>query len=190
MLDGLYQNRCTQKSLRNGLKCAHEVVPGRYMACCPVHDDKTPSLSISDGGKGILLHCHAGCSTDSVLSSLGLKPSDLFHENSKTNGNGMCLELPSELQYLVPQSPSGGMPKSVVMDNVVYTYAARYDYRDANKDTVLVVIRYENGGKKTFRQYTPVEGGFQPVGLKRQKVPVYRLPDLLEAQSNKHIYVS
>jgi len=34
-----------------------------FKARCPVHDDRTPSLSIGTGRNGIvLLHCHAGCS--------------------------------------------------------------------------------------------------------------------------------
>ena len=32
------------------------------MACCPVHDDRSPSLSISAGKDGkVLVRCHAGC---------------------------------------------------------------------------------------------------------------------------------
>ena len=50
-----------------------------FMARCPVHDDRTPSLSINqaDGGR-ILLHCWAGCETTAVLAALGLTWSDLF----------------------------------------------------------------------------------------------------------------
>ena len=36
---------------------------------CPVHNDTSPSLSVStkDNGRGILLNCHAGCSFDDLL---------------------------------------------------------------------------------------------------------------------------
>lgn len=38
-----------------------------YLVYCPSHDDKTPSLSVSDGDNGKLLwHCHAGCTSESV----------------------------------------------------------------------------------------------------------------------------
>jgi len=41
------------------------------LARCPSHDDRTPSLSISDGeGGGILVHCHAGCSQAAVIDAL------------------------------------------------------------------------------------------------------------------------
>lgn len=44
---------------------------GEGSACCPAHEDKTPSLSISDGRNGWpVLFCHAGCSQDEVLDAL------------------------------------------------------------------------------------------------------------------------
>ena len=36
------------------------------MARCPAHDDRTPSLSISDGNNQLLTHCHAGCDPGAV----------------------------------------------------------------------------------------------------------------------------
>jgi len=35
-----------------------------YMACCPGHDDKNPSLSLKEKNGKALLHCFAGCSQD------------------------------------------------------------------------------------------------------------------------------
>jgi putative DNA primase/helicase len=42
-----------------------------WMACCPAHHDREPSLSIreTDDGK-ILVHCHAGCDQDDVIAAL------------------------------------------------------------------------------------------------------------------------
>ena len=45
---------------------------------CPAHEDKTASLSVGQGQKGAVVHCHAGCATDAVLNGIGLKPADLF----------------------------------------------------------------------------------------------------------------
>ena len=42
----------------------------RGMACCPAHDDRTPSLGVSLGRQAILFHCFAGCDQQSVLSAL------------------------------------------------------------------------------------------------------------------------
>lgn len=44
---------------------------GRGTACCPAHDDQTPSLSLADGTDGrLLLHCHAGCSFADIQAAL------------------------------------------------------------------------------------------------------------------------
>ncbi|MEW6572574.1 MAG: CHC2 zinc finger domain-containing protein [Bacillota bacterium] len=50
-----------------------------WVACCPAHDDKHPSLSVGTGRNGrVLLHCYSGCSFHEILSALGLdyKPQD------------------------------------------------------------------------------------------------------------------
>ena len=51
----------------------------RWMAKCPAHPDRMPSLSIGTGADGrTLLNCHAGCSVDSILEVSGLSRRDLF----------------------------------------------------------------------------------------------------------------
>lgn len=56
-----------------------------YIACCPAHDDKNPSLSVSQSSDGekILFNCFAGCSTEAILSSMGLSKTDLFIDAAK-----------------------------------------------------------------------------------------------------------
>lgn len=58
-----------------------ETAPGQFIACCPAHDDRNPSLSIKelDGG-GLLLHCFAGCESSDVMASIGLTLADLYPE--------------------------------------------------------------------------------------------------------------
>jgi len=41
-----------------------------WMARCPAHQDKTPSLSISDRDGKVLVHCFTGCSQDEVIAGL------------------------------------------------------------------------------------------------------------------------
>lgn len=54
---------------------------GQWQAKCPAHADRSPSLSVKDGGNGlILMHCFGGCGTDAVLEALGLTLTDLFPE--------------------------------------------------------------------------------------------------------------
>ena len=54
----------------------------RWLACCPAHPDKSPSLSISMGAEGVLLKCFAGCETSDVAGALGLTMRDLFHTDT------------------------------------------------------------------------------------------------------------
>ncbi len=42
-----------------------------WIARCPAHDDRTPSLSILDADdRTVLVHCHAGCEQDAVIAAL------------------------------------------------------------------------------------------------------------------------
>jgi putative DNA primase/helicase len=42
-----------------------------FIACCPAHDDRTPSLSIKITTEGkLLVHCHAGCGQQQVIEAL------------------------------------------------------------------------------------------------------------------------
>lgn len=67
---------------------------GQWAARCPAHEDRKPSLSISDGLDGrILLHCHAGCETETVLAALGMVPGDLFADAPSSNGTGFQIEV-------------------------------------------------------------------------------------------------
>jgi DNA primase len=49
-----------------------------WMALCPAHEDRNPSLSISLHDGTMLHHCHAGCSKEAVLAALKIGPRDLF----------------------------------------------------------------------------------------------------------------
>jgi putative DNA primase/helicase len=41
-----------------------------YIARCPAHEDRNPSLAINEREGKILVHCHAGCSQEAVLAAL------------------------------------------------------------------------------------------------------------------------
>ncbi len=53
--------------------------PGKWLARCPAHDDRSPSLAVklADDGR-LLVHCFAGCDLESVVAAVGLTLSDLF----------------------------------------------------------------------------------------------------------------
>lgn len=56
---------------------------GAWLARCPAHADKRPSLSIRDTDNGaVLIHCFAGCTAHEVVAAVGLELSDLFPPRS------------------------------------------------------------------------------------------------------------
>ena len=60
---------------------------GKYLAACPAHKDRTPSLGIREAGDGtVLLRCWAGCETSAVLGALGLEWRDLFPRKRSSRG--------------------------------------------------------------------------------------------------------
>jgi len=60
-----------------------QMKPNHWMACCPAHDDKTPSLSITERSDRILIYCHAGCEAEDVLIKAGLSWNDLYRNQLK-----------------------------------------------------------------------------------------------------------
>lgn len=56
-----------------------------WIARCPAHDDKNPSLSISSASDGrTLLKCHAGCEFKAVVAALGVSAAQLYPTDSRT----------------------------------------------------------------------------------------------------------
>lgn len=60
---------------------------GKYMACCPCHNDRKQSLSIGRGEKGVVLKCHAGCDTHDIIARVGIKPRDLFYDAERKSSD-------------------------------------------------------------------------------------------------------
>lgn len=63
------------------LSSVRRIGEGRWIARCPSHADRSPSLSIRETEDGrTLLHCFASCSIEEVLVALGLDFDALFPE--------------------------------------------------------------------------------------------------------------
>jgi hypothetical protein len=63
------------------LERVRQTGPDRWLASCPAHPDRSPSLSVRELGDGrILMRCFALCDTEDVLSTIGLTFSDLYPE--------------------------------------------------------------------------------------------------------------
>lgn len=56
---------------------------GKHQARCPAHEDRNPSLSITEKDDGdVLVHCHANCALDDVLAAVDLTRRDLFGQRN------------------------------------------------------------------------------------------------------------
>ncbi|PYS99941.1 MAG: hypothetical protein DMF63_09385 [Acidobacteria bacterium] len=156
-----------QKVARNG---------NGWLACCPAHEDKKPSLSIdlSDTG-AILLKCFAGCTTLDVCTALGIKTAELFPEG---HGHG----------HPHRGHANGKHETGPIVD--------RYIYPDETGKPVLSVTRHV---PKTFKQWHPAPNAPEGWALGRKarnptetdaRLVLYRLPQILEAVALGHtIYV-
>ena len=79
---------------------------GSWRALCPAHEDREPSLSITEGDDGrALLKCFAACDTENVVAALGLEMKELFESR-----NGHKKELhsisPKTTATLQPCNPA------------------------------------------------------------------------------------
>ena len=65
--------------LLSRLQAVRKTGNDRWIARCPAHADKSPSLSVREvtGGR-TLVHCFVGCDVEEVLAAVGLQLHDLF----------------------------------------------------------------------------------------------------------------
>ncbi len=67
------------KTLLERLDGVRSTGHARWIAKCPAHDDRRPSLSIRQSDTGaILAYCWAGCTIDAIAAAAGLNVADLF----------------------------------------------------------------------------------------------------------------
>lgn len=149
-------------------RCGCEPKPnGRgWIARCPAHEDRNPSLSIGVGDDGrALLNCHAGCSTPAVVGAVGLEERDLFD---------------------APTSPPGTRPRPRSRVDAPFASSrdgrpevARYVYTLDGAKGEALKVRYGDGEAKTFSWYERDGGGFL-VGLAGKAPDLYLLRQVRE----------
>jgi len=58
----------------------------QWVAVCPAHDDRSPSLHVREKEDGrILIHCKAGCGANEVLDAINLSYDDLFPDSMENH---------------------------------------------------------------------------------------------------------
>lgn len=114
---------------------------------CPAHDDDNASLGVSQGEKGVVIHCAAGCHPTEVLSALGTTwPIVLAFES----GDPAFREAPSD----APNARTGQKSlESLAEEHGGFVGKKRYEYRDAEGNLARVVFRFDFAdGTKDIRQ--------------------------------------
>ena len=107
--------------------------PGNWMARCPAHGDKNPSLSITLKPDGkVLMHCFTGCTVEEICNAAGLKLSDLMPERPKV------------------EAASGAKKKKDLGK-----WVCDYVYQDVDGAGLYKIARYEKDGLKTFMHLRP-----------------------------------
>ncbi len=75
---------------------------GKYVARCPAHDDKSPSLAIKECSDGrILIHDFAGCETEDVLAATGLEFHDIMPERIGTEHSYKRMHKPFDARQVL-----------------------------------------------------------------------------------------
>jgi len=137
-----------------------------WQACCPAHEDRTPSLSITPTADRVLVHCHAGCTPEAIVAALGRTLADLFLDDPPRGRPPAA----------APAPPPAGPPR----------VTATYVYHEAQGAVLFRVLRWEpghDGKQKSFTQQRPDpnrQGAWlnNMRGVTRQ---LYHLPEVLRA---------
>ena len=59
---------------------------GTWLACCPAHEDKHPSMAVRELEDGrILVHCFTGCDVGEILGAVGMDFDALFPDKPKSD---------------------------------------------------------------------------------------------------------
>jgi hypothetical protein len=148
---------------------------GQYKACCPAHDDQSPSMSVKATDDGtILVNCFAGCSTDEIVAALGLTTADLFAGRgrggrrvtgsaSPASGPGLTLEQYAEDKMV----PVEFLRELGLRDHKIDGKpVVRIPFRD--EDGAELTVKYRHGGDGGGPRFTFKSGTkARPYGLER-----------------------
>lgn len=69
---------------------------GTWLACCPAHDDKHPSMTVRELEDGrVLVHCFAGCGVEQILGAVGLDFDALFPDKTQEHAASLRRPFPA-----------------------------------------------------------------------------------------------
>ncbi len=117
------------ETLISRLDGVKETGHGKYVARCPAHDDKSPSLAIKECGDGrILIHDFAGCETEDVLSAIGLEFSDVMPERISTEHSYKRMRQPFDARQVLATLDHESLVVSIIGADFL-------EHKDIDEDT-------------------------------------------------------
>ena len=145
-----------------------------YVAKCPAHDDQKASLSLAEDSGRILMKCFAGCSTETIVSRLGITFRDLFDQRI-TKPSNQSLGPFTEPIY-------GSVGDMSFVRSGVPRYHSAYPYVDEEGNLLYENVRLY---PKDFRARRFDDRGKEVWNLEGVRRVPYRLPELIEAAKTK-----
>lgn len=94
-------NSAVLDRLFNGLRKLKQTGDYTWQACCPAHDDRSPSFQVKVSDGRILLHCFAGCEKEDICASVGIELSDLFPDKGHYRPVSRPANIPTEDAYFI-----------------------------------------------------------------------------------------
>ena len=165
-----------------------------WVACCPAHEDREPSLSvgIGQGGK-VLLTCFAGCEFAEIVAGLGMTPAEMFPADDRKPSRGYGSHKPKKATATRPaeSAPTGKVYPSPwdaarALTDKHGPQEKLWYYRTADRELVGQVYRFKTKDGKTFRPVAKHADGWRVGAMPGNKRPLYCLPDLAQAD---HVFV-
>ncbi|MCL2646273.1 MAG: AAA family ATPase [Phycisphaerales bacterium] len=153
-----------------------------WSARCPAHEDKKPSLSISEGEDGrALICCHAGCTPDEIVAALGLKLADLMPEKSHPTTAKITRKTKAPTSR-PPATFATNVDALAELERQYGPFSAIWTYENVDGDPVGLVIRWNTPTGKTIRPASKTSVGWIIGGMPEPR-PLYRLPNLLRRKT-------
>ena len=146
-----------------------------YSAHCPCHEDRNASLSIGVGDDGrVLIHDHAGCETEAIVSKLGLSMADLM---PSSNGHAISNGKPKGSKKTYATAAEA----IAVLESKRGPAAAKWPYHDASGKIISWALRWNfPAGGKTFLPVSQFDDGRKTLGMPEPR-PMYGLPEIIAA---------
>jgi hypothetical protein len=168
--------------------CVRRHRQGQVQARCPGHDDREASLSASVGDDGrVLLKCFAGCSTEAIVSAIGLTMADLF-ESKGGRGTYIPRRNTATLQHgctVAAYATAKRLPieklRTFGLTDITYNQipAVRISYRAVNgqEQAVRMRLSLQNG----------LDGDQRFAWRRGSTVTLYGLDRLSDARTAKYV---